>query len=826
MKFSKISIPISVFLIVILIIATGIPLLRAISGDPFEKFNEWKIHTSDQVKVSTSVTDGKSDQCLKMDIDFIAGSGYGGVQKKMPLDLPANFQFSFYVKSDLPVNNLEFKLIDESGDNVWWFNQRNFEFPIDWKKIIIKKRNIEFAWGPTTDKVLSKIDKIEIIVASVNGGKGSLYLDELKFKKLDPPDSNPPKPVLTASSRLNDEFDIRYTNDENLGTFWRSDSKTEQEIIIDCLKYREFGGLVIDWDTLDFAVRYDVLVSNNKIDWDTAYEVNAGSAGRRYLNLKNYDSRYLKLLLKQSSRCKGYAIADIKIKDYEFVRTPENFFRVIAADSPRGLYPRYFLDEQSYWTITGPPDDDNEALINEDGTVEVDRRDFTIEPFVFLDQQLYTWHNSKITQHLVEGYLPIPSVLREMDGLQLETKIFADKDKKGSLLYLIYTVTNQREEKAAGNLYLAIRPFQVNPPLQFLNNPGGCSPIKSIKQLSQNIEVDDKIILPVSKPNAFGATEFDTGEIMDFIQEDHLPINTAVTDHFGYASAALTYSFDLDPDEQKRIVLAVPWQPRKEIYSILNTDLDQRMNSVVEYWKKKITTVAFDLPKSADRLVNTIRSNLAYILINRDGLGIQPGSRSYERSWMRDGSLTSSALLKMGIQTEVRQFIEWYAGYQYENGKVPCVVDKRGPDPTPENDSQGQLLFAFLQYYQFTKDEEFLDRNFENVRKAVEYMEFLSAQRRTSEYAQGNAIQKACFGLMPESISHEGYSAKPMHSYWDDFFAMKGYKDAVEIARILEKKNMSKNGRNIVIDLRMIYTIPLIRPCKSLKLITFRVVSN
>ena len=30
------------------------------------------------------------------------------------------------------------------------------------------------------------------------------------------------------------------------------------------------------------------------------------------------------------------------------------------------------------------------------------------------------------------------------------------------------------------------------------------------------------------------------------------------------------------------------------------------------------------------------------------------------------------------------------------------------------------------------------------------------------------------FGLLPESISHEGYSAKPVHSYWDDFWALEG----------------------------------------------------
>jgi hypothetical protein len=29
--------------------------------------------------------------------------------------------------------------------------------------------------------------------------------------------------------------------------------------------------------------------------------------------------------------------------------------------------------------------------------------------------------------------------------------------------------------------------------------------------------------------------------------------------------------------------------------------------------------------------------------------------------------------------------------------------------------------------------------------------------------------RKLFYGLLPASISHEGYSAKPMHSHWDNF---------------------------------------------------------
>jgi hypothetical protein len=58
---------------------------------------------------------------------------------------------------------------------------------------------------------------------------------------------------------------------------------------------------------------------------------------------------------------------------------------------------------------------------------------------------------------------------------------------------------------------------------------------------------------------------------------------------------------------------------------------------------------------------------------------------------------------------------------------------------------------------------------------------------RQSERSAANLApeRRAFYGLLPASISHEGYAAKPMHSYWDDFWALKGYKDAVAISAVL-----------------------------------------
>ncbi|MCX8106691.1 MAG: hypothetical protein N3D80_12560 [Ignavibacterium album] len=189
--------------------------------------------------------------------------------------------------------------------------------------------------------------------------------------------------------------------------------------------------------------------------------------------------------------------------------------------------------------------------------------------------------------------------------------------------------------------------------------------------------------------------------------------------------------------------------------------------------------------------------NLAYILINRDGPGIQPGSRSYERSWIRDGSLTSSALLKFGIKDEVKEFIEWYSKYQYENGKIPCVVDRRGADPVPEHDSHGEYIFLLKQYFNFTKDTSLLKRYSMNVLKAVEYIKSLIDERSTEHFKNGNDSVRAYYGILPESISHEGYSAKPMHSYWDNFFALRGLKDATEIFKIIGDEREFERIKNL-----------------------------
>ena len=110
---------------------------------------------SDGVRASIHAADGIDGRALQLDFDLAGTAGYAIADRALPLDLPANYEISFYVRADAPVNNFQFKLTDASGDNVWWFNRPNFDFP---QRVASRsgfsKRQIEFAWGPTTDRTL------------------------------------------------------------------------------------------------------------------------------------------------------------------------------------------------------------------------------------------------------------------------------------------------------------------------------------------------------------------------------------------------------------------------------------------------------------------------------------------------------------------------------------------------------------------------------------------------------------------------------------------------------------------------------------------------
>jgi hypothetical protein len=653
-------------------------------------------------------------------------AGYAIARKPVSIDLPADYEFSFWVRGPAAPNNLEFKLIDASGDNVWWVNQRNFVFPSQWTPVVLKKRHFQFAWGPLGGGEPHHIAAIEIVVTAGSGGRGSVWIDDLMLAE---------RHVVTVDHAL-----------------------TFNAATIDFPEKREFGGLIVESDRRN----YDVQVSDDANNWRTLYSVHGAQSGRQSISTPDSEATHIRVAGARS----------VTVEPTAWSATPNEFFANVARDAPRGDYPRYLHNEQAYWTVVGVDGDTHEALLSEDGVVEPEKGGYSIEPVLYTSGRLITWNDVQATQSLARGYLPIPTVTWRADPIRLDITAYAAGAREASTLYVEYTIRSTKKTDAT--LFLAIRPFQVSPSWQFLGVIGGVSPIHEIGYENHTVQVDDRLpIIPLTSVSSFGAATFDEGNIIDWLHRGKLPDRAEVKDEHGSASGALAFALHLEAGRAKTVTVAVPMHPNAAAS-------DGMRAAAARQWEAKLNRVTIELPPSAQHVVDTIRSNLAYILIHRDGPALQPGSRSYERSWIRDGSMISEALLRLGLNEVVREYIDWYVNFQYPDGKVPCCVDSRGADPVPENDSHGELIYLIAEYYRHTGDGALVQRVWPHVVAAVGYIDTLRHQRMTAQYQN-----TPFFGMLPESISHEGYSAKAMHSYWDDFFAAKGLADAAYLAHAL-----------------------------------------
>jgi hypothetical protein len=764
------------------------PVASARVLDDFSDASRWMAAASDQVGATLHEADGPGGAALCLAYDFHGVSGYASMRRELALDYPADYEFDVEVRGAAPRNALQFKLTDAANENVWWVDRGAYSPPADWTPLRFRKREISFAWGPLADHALHRSEALEFTVYADQGGSGEICFSSLEFRERAPPPATPPRPIASATSSRTPASNAV---DGDPSTAWRSaKTRADAALTLDFGYEREFGGAVLHWLPRHHASTYEIGLSSDARHWRTARRVTTGNGGVDPLYLPDSEARYLRISMHGSRH--GYALGEVEIKDLAFGASANAFFSELAKSAPRGLYPRGFQGEQTYWTVIGVDGGHETGLFSEDGALEVAKGGFSIAPFVVdASGKVASWADATISHSLRSDYLPIPSVVWRTPAFALTTTAFATGESGASSLIARYVIENTSDAARVLTLALVVQPFQVNPAVQFLNTPGGTSPIHDLAFDERTLKVDGKprAFALVRPDDAFGKT-FDAG-----FAAEHLGASAkthaahpefATHDDTGLASGALLYRLSLPAHGRATVALSIPLEGDETAPPALAEDtvgawVSRRLDETASAWSAALNRVSIRAPK-AQSLVDTLRTALADILISRDGPALRPGTRSYARSWIRDGAMMSDALLRLGHADVARAYFDWYAPYQFASGKVPCCVDHRGSDPVPENDSHGELIHLAHEIYRYTGDRETLESAWPRVDAAVRYMDTL----RASERGETNPAFR---GLMPASISHEGYSAKPMHSYWDDFWALAGYKSAAEIADALGKRD-------------------------------------
>lgn len=747
-------------------------LLQAASLDGFEDASRWRAAASDGVTATLAAVPGADGRAIRLDYDFGRVSGYAFVSRDLPIVFPANYEITLKVRGAGGANDLQIKFTDADGSNVWWHRRVAFRPSAKWQTIRIRPEELEFAWGPTADRALRRTARVEIVVARGRyGGAGHLELDDLTLTPLPPPK---PLPTPTAS-------DARVLDGDDR-TAWTG--RAGQALTVDFGGPRRLGGVTLRWR--GSAPRYRIQASDDRRRWRTLRTVTEGDGGDDPLALPGTETRYLRVALPPGGP--PAALAELRVEEPAWGADPNALIKRLAAAAPRGTYPRGYT-EQSYWTLVGPDGGPVSGLLGEDGAIEVAKGAFSIEPLVAADGRTVTWADVRTTQLLEGGYLPLPHVGWTAPGWTLDTALFADAG--APRLMARWRLRNTGTAPRTLRLVLAVRPFQVNPPAQFLSQQGGVSPIDAIRWNGARLAVTSppategdaavtRTLAPLVPPTAVGMAPFDRGALA--VSAALLPGNS-VEDAAHLASATLVYQATLAPGETLDVPMTIPFAGPGD--PLDRAGFDAAHARTAASWQGKLGGVVMTVPAPKQAVADTVRTALAHVLMSRDGPALKPGTRSYDRSWIRDGAMMGDTLLRLGLPGPVRAFADWYGAALFSNGKVPCCVDARGADPVPENDSHGEYIHLVTQLYRHTGDRAALSRDWPRLDAARRYMDGLRLSERTS------ANPAWTFGLMPPSISHEGYSAKAQYSLWDDFWALTGYKDAAYAAGVLGRPEVA-----------------------------------
>lgn len=872
--------------------------------DDFSEITGWVSGQSDGVTASLS----QGSKSLVLTYDLSKAKGYAFTSKPFDLELPSDYELTFSLSGTPVTNTIEFKLIDEFG-NTWWRPFTGFKVTTEPKILSVKSKDVSYAWGPKSVAELKRLSRIEIVMTSLEGGKGDLLISDLKLTNLgyEKTDFNS---VVTANG-LEPET-ARLLADGSLSTGWKAAETARKSILLTFSKTQITAGLeirhsgpelknltisLIDgkrikpifldksnvWDgrtirwnpeqatgikitaTIEkgtelseitplgdedailvdanssskvmdgqlksglqvssgqvliafkrptsvgalqlfwgnrFPATYSVDVSDDRINFSQVFARNRGNGGKDEVIFQ--DARPSVIRIKWKSP-KIVDLNEILISGSEAAGDANKQFTALAKDSNWGEFPRFFTGEMSYWTVSGVDGDQREALFNEDGAFEVGMENLSLEPFLRLGNERITWADVKPVQSLEQGYFPLPSVTWTGKPVELSTELLSVGTAGNTGQLVRYRIVNKSKKKQTGELVVAFRPFQVNPPWQNVNRlvEGGLARIHSGKWENSKWILNDSVsILPVTIPNQTGITRFRDADIADLVKSGKFPSEKEMNDPDGLLSGGMVYPFSLKPGDSAEVIVGVPWSKEKENefregVSNPSEFYSKQKSKLISSWSEKLNRTTFLVPPAGEKMLNTFKSYLAYILINRDGPRIQPGSRSYLRSWIRDGSMTSAGLLQTGNPTEVKAFLDWFTPNVFPSGRVPCVVDQRGADAVPENDSNGELLYAFAHYFQYTGDTAFVKKHWQTLVRAADFIITMRNERKTPAY-EGTRY----FGLVPESISHEGYSAKAMHSHWDNFFSLKGLKDAAFLADVLGDKMLAEKYKTESVDFR------------------------
>lgn len=444
--------------------------------------------------------------------------------------------------------------------------------------------------------------------------------------------------------------------------------------------------------------------------------------------------------------------------------------------------PPVLLARQVYWTVVGVPAARRKALLDEYGSLEPYKGGPMLQPLWRDRAGAVAAQTAKPVHRLREGWMPMPALdWAPREDLQITTEAFAGGTADSPLTLWRHRLVNRGASTAEGDFVVVVHPAQVNPAWQH----GGQAALHALRLDGGTLRAGERIVAQaLTPPEAAGVAAFAPRTALQHALAGTSPAARQVHDAQGLASALLRWRVRLAPGQSREIVLAVP--PAASPLALAPGRFDALADEAAAGWRARLGAVSLTLPEADAAAL--LRAQAAYILVNQSGPAMQPGPRNYDRSFIRDGSASAIVLARLGLPGAAREYLRWYAAHAVRaDGLVSPILDadgsvNRGFGSDIEHDSQGQFVNLVAEIAR-TDGGPAGVREFEpQVKLALRFLAALRERTLVPGYEAAREAPERFRGLVAPSISHEGYSV-PTHSYWDDFWALRGWQDGIWLAR-------------------------------------------
>lgn len=458
------------------------------------------------------------------------------------------------------------------------------------------------------------------------------------------------------------------------------------------------------------------------------------------------------------------------------------------AAHPAARWPHWFSDQKLAWTALGLDAGGDEATLATDGTLSPRQNVFGVSLWLRDDATgvLYTPQLDQVQQALDSGDLPLVTTRWTVPGATLASTVFAASDGADPItaapgdhrqILLRATLTTSGTPHP-WTIYVALRPF---------GPAGGGSPIHAVAATATTLTADGNLALVAQQSaSRYGALNEQAVDASLPAAAGKVPTATSATSTLGMAEGLLAYDLKPASGQPTTLSFALPMSPTPPSLAaaqrLAALDTAALRARVAAAWQARLHRVTLDLPANPD-IADAFYASLGYISMARTPNELYSGPLSERAFWFRDAAYITDALDKAGEAASVQPILRLMAASQLPSGRYPPIVEADGVARQPlktEWDAQGEVIYAFVEYAKQTHDLGFLRSVYPGIWRAVRFQAGQLAAARVP------ALRNTpFFGLLPAGESAEDLYSADWHHYWDDFWALTGFREAADAATLL-----------------------------------------